>query len=342
MIVQNIHQYLKEQNFALATTNIPDINIFRNVSDGRGIFCVVIDNTKGQVCNLGIIESLKKTLESQHFPGVDYGSINDVLFIDVTSDPLRDRIFTNGSAQVWLADSSTGCLMIFDGQPGDFYGLKAGIERCIYSGFQGKPEKSRSFLSQFPVVTTALIAANVIYFIVCSLLGSTRSTGFMLNMGASYGPYIFEKFQLWRLFTAMFMHFGISHLASNMIYLAIAGYNLEHALGRWKFLLIYMLSGLGAGLVSAAYYYITGANAVSAGASGAIYGLIGAIALLTFSNFRRMKPTYIFWRIGVIIVFVFYSSFMSTGVDGAAHIGGFLFGILLILLFSRGKNNEKR
>ena len=193
-----------------------------------------------------------------------------------------------------------------------------------------------------PYITIILVVLNLIYYVILCVVGNVEDTRFMITAGANYGPLVFEKLQIWRLITSMFMHFGVSHLISNMIYLAITGYLLEKTCGHFKFLLMYMLSGIGASLVSSAYYYVAGTNTVSAGASGAIYGLLGVFTYLTVRGMKNMRPMYILYRLAVTLVFVFYSSFLSDDVDGAAHIGGFLFGVVIAILFLGVRKHEKR
>lgn len=345
MIFEEIRQFLGSQNFALVSTNVPDICVLRNMDGWQTIFCVIVDNTRTRIYSASQLQTVASQLAAQSsaFGNSAYGaSDNDILFIVVTGDTVRDRALTQTNLRVWLADTYTKSLIIYENQPADFFGLRDGIESAVSSsedgssyGAYGSTARTgtgslRSVLRKnFPIVTVVLIALNVLYYLVTAALGSTQNMSYMLTMGANNGIMIFEHFQLWRLVSCMFLHFGLSHLASNMIYLGICGYNLEKITGHIRFLLIYMLSGIGSSVVSAAYYYMTGQTVVSAGASGAVYGLVGAISYLTFRNFRTMRPTNLFWRIGAIIIFVFYSSFTRGNVDGAAHIGGFVFGLIL-------------
>ena len=182
----------------------------------------------------------------------------------------------------------------------------------------------------------------MIWFIILVAGGDAGDASYMISKGASYGPYIFENYQFWRLVTNMFMHFSASHLLGNMVYLGIAGYSIERAAGHWKYLALYMLSGFGASVISAAYYYMTGQNTVSAGASGAVYGLIGAAVYLMIKNRGRMRPGMLWLRIGVILIFLFYSNFINSGIDAVAHAAGFVFGILLSFVFLSGKKRNTR
>ena len=110
-----------------------------------------------------------------------------------------------------------------------------------------------------------------------SVLGATEDTLFMLEHGAMYGPYVVEGHQYYRIFTCLFLHFGIEHLLNNMVLLGALGWNLELETGRIKFLIIYFISGLGGNLLSLWMNMSTDKMVVSAGASGAIFGLMGAL-----------------------------------------------------------------
>ena len=95
-----------------------------------------------------------------------------------------------------------------------------------------------------------LIAANVIYFLFVEWKGSTEDVECMLQWGAMFKPAIVEGKQYWRLFTAMFMHFGIRHLVNNMLILFVLGDNLERALGKIRYLFFYLTCGVLANVIS--------------------------------------------------------------------------------------------
>lgn len=85
---------------------------------------------------------------------------------------------------------------------------------------------------QITPVNTVLIAMNVIVFILLEIWGSTMNTEYMLHHGATYSVYVLEYHEYWRIFSAMFLHFGIRHLLNNMVILAFVGDNLERAVGK--------------------------------------------------------------------------------------------------------------
>ena len=124
------------------------------------------------------------------------------------------------------------------------------------------------------ICTIILIAINVIVFFLLTFQGMTEDAEFMLQHGAAYVPYIVEKKEYYRLFSSMFLHFGFEHLMNNMLMLAVIGWNLELEIGKVKFLIIYFMSGFCGNVLSACYEIVSGDFAVSAGASGAIFGII--------------------------------------------------------------------
>jgi membrane associated rhomboid family serine protease len=149
------------------------------------------------------------------------------------------------------------------------------------------------------------------------------------------------------LITSMFMHGGIAHIAGNMLYLWIFGDNIENALGHKRYLLFYLLCGIIASLSHVFATKVLGHNLLvpSLGASGAISGVLGAYILL----FPRRRVTMFFvrfiihvsalWAIGIWIVFQIISGLGmlggsdTGGVAYAAHIGGFLAGLVLVKFF---------
>jgi len=187
-----------------------------------------------------------------------------------------------------------------------------------------------------------LIAANVITFFVLSFIGRTEEVQFMLNHGAMYVPNVVEAGEYYRLFTAMFLHYGFSHLMGNMIMLGIVGWNLEKEIGTIRFVIIYLGSGLVGNIASALWDIHLGEYAVSAGASGAVFGIMGAMLYVAIRNRGRVGSVSGVGILGMIVLMLFYG-FVGVGVDNMAHIAGILAGFLLaVLLVWRRKNKGKK
>ena len=140
------------------------------------------------------------------------------------------------------------------------------------------------------IMTITLIGINILVFIVLTMIGRTEDGYFMLQHGAMYEPYIIENQEYYRLFTSLFLHFGISQI-------------------------------------------------VSAGASGAIFGLMGGLLWIVFANRGRLG-TLSGRGMLIMVVLSLYFGFTSTGVDNLAHVGGLICGFLTVLLTYRRKDQK--
>lgn len=191
-------------------------------------------------------------------------------------------------------------------------------------------------------VTFLLIAANVLYFLFLSLNGRTEyDMEMMLRFGAMYEPLVLEKQEYYRFFTSCFMHFGIEHLVNNMLVLFVIGGYLERALGHVKYLICYLLAGILANVISY-YWHISIADfVISAGASGAVFGVVGALLWVVLRN-RGSYEGLSTQQLVIMAVLSVYLGVSEGGVDNAAHIGGFVSGFLLSALLYRPYKNPLR
>lgn len=188
--------------------------------------------------------------------------------------------------------------------------------------------------NRIPVMTLLLILINTAVYLYIEWNGSSYDTEYMLQMGAVYEPYIVQGHEYYRLITHFFLHFGFDHLFNNMISLLILGYSLEKVMGKLRFIILYFMSGILAGIVSIVYNISIGQESVSCGASGAIYGLMGALlVMLVVGNRGRLSsevPRYLVY-LGISL----YSGMQDPSIDNAAHIGGFVAGAMICLCMSR-------
>ena len=189
--------------------------------------------------------------------------------------------------------------------------------------------------------TITLIVINVIVFLMLSFGGMTEDAEYMLEHGAMYVPYMLKGEEYYRLLTSMFLHFGIDHLANNMVMLGAIGWNLEYEIGKIKFLIIYFVSGLAGNILSAMGDIMIGEYAVSAGASGAVFGIIGALLYVVIRNKGRIGTISGRGLIFMVILSLYYG-FTSSGVDNLAHIGGLVTGFVLGVLLYWKRNRKGR
>ena len=189
------------------------------------------------------------------------------------------------------------------------------------------------------VSTAALIVINIAVFFFLSLFGDTEDAAFMFQHGAMYEPTVTQGHEFYRIFTSMFLHFGISHLVNNMVLLGALGWNLELEIGKIRLLIIYLISGIGGNLLSLYREIATETYAVSAGASGAIFGLMGALFYVVVAN-RGSLGRLSGRGMLVMVMLSLYFGLTSSGVDNWAHIGGLISGFVMAVILYRGKNAD--
>lgn len=187
--------------------------------------------------------------------------------------------------------------------------------------------------------TAILIILNILVFLISEVMGGSQNISVMLDAGAAYTPYILEQREYYRIVTCMFLHFGIEHLANNMLVLFVLGGRLERTIGKIRFVLVYFLGGLAGNILSLAWELKTENFGVSAGASGAVFAVTGALIYVVIRHRGRIEDLSM-KQIMIMAAFSLYFGFTSAGVDNAAHIGGILAGFLLTLLIYHPRNRQ--
>lgn len=213
----------------------------------------------------------------------------------------------------------------YEHQPVEFDGLNAELEKHQKRSWTDKlPFTARTA----PWVTGTLIILNCFCFFYPVLTGNYST---WVENGMNSRTYVFGMHQWYRLFTSMFLHGGLEHLLNNMLVLLLMGVYLEPVLGKIKYLLIYIISGLVGSVLSCILW---GGTTGSVGASGAIFGLSGAmLALVLFcrENVSQLSPR----RVVFMCIASLYNGFTSVGVDNAAHIGGMAAGFVLVIITNK-------
>lgn len=179
------------------------------------------------------------------------------------------------------------------------------------------------FAKKNPLITYIIMLLCVILFFGMYIFGNgSEDISTLLLFGANVDVLV-KNGQIYRLITSMFLHIGIFHLICNMYALYIIGPQVESFFGKLKFLFIYLISGISGSILSIAF----STNTVSAGASGAIFGLLGAMLYFGY-HYRSYLGNVLRSQIVPIIVMNLILGFALTGVDNAAHIGGLVGGVL--------------
>lgn len=249
----------------------------------------------------------------------------------------------------WIIDTMENRLIIHESQVSDFYGWKGMLEDYLYE-LARRPEETatkqaqtkpagykwdRQRISRLPLVSIILVTVNVIVFLICTFTGDL-----LYNKGALSVMYIVKDKAYYRVITSMFLHWDIRHLFSNMIVLYYVGEIVERKMGHLPYAAVYFLAGIAGNIFSMGYELLLGEYLWSAGASGAVFGVEGALLFLAILHRGRLESVTA-GRVAFAVAFSLYCGFTSTNVNNAAHVGGVLMGfaaaavICLVLLQDR-------
>ena len=176
-------------------------------------------------------------------------------------------------------------------------------------------------------VTILLVITNIAVYIFCTIQGNV-----LYNMGSLSVVDIIDRHDYYRILTSLFLHANPQHIWGNMIFLAALGDMLERSIGHGRFFTIYMLAGIGGNLLSMGRELVTGQFCSTVGASGAVFGLIGALLLLICRNNGTYGEVSL-RRMILALVYLFYSGMQSETTNNAAHLGGFVVGFIVMAVF---------
>ena len=199
----------------------------------------------------------------------------------------------------------------------------SGYKQAVRQTLQDKQkEEHKTFTRGKPIVSYVMLTAIILMYIWMEyVVGGSTSTIHLIEWGAKYNPLIVDG-EWWRLFTSMFLHIGFLHLFMNSLALYFLGTLVERIYGSVRFIVVYIVAGLTGSLASFAFM-----DAVSAGASGAIFGCFGALLYFGVIHrelfFRTMGSNVI-----LILVINLVFGFMVQGIDMGAHLGGLAGGFL--------------
>lgn len=182
------------------------------------------------------------------------------------------------------------------------------------------------FKPKKPIITYLIIAINLVIFFMTYFFGKGPTDNVtLLKFGANYGPLVLLG-EYWRLITAGFLHIGISHLIMNMFMLYVLGSQLESFLGKFRYLSVYMVSLIVGNLLS----FVLSGKYISAGASGAIFGIMGSLLYFGY-HYRIYLGTIMTRQLLPLLIINIISSF-TPGIDASAHFGGLIAGVLMTMV----------
>lgn len=242
----------------------------------------------------------------------------------VTNQPSRERNLVVSISPCWLVDAESKQLMIYENEPEDFFDMKELIEEALLE------DDGRGIYVQseyVPFVTLALVCLNTLLFIICATTGQL-----LYNIGDFSALDLLDISRCYRIFTSMFLHINVTHLAGNMVLLLALGRMIEKFYGHGKYFALYMLSGICGSLFSAVYDFVMRDFTHSIGASGAIMGLVGAmVALLAWFKGKYNEIT--LPKIVFVLCYILYEGFRGDNVNNMAHIGGAVGGFVITMCY---------
>ncbi|MBP1889461.1 rhomboid protease GluP [Clostridium moniliforme] len=190
----------------------------------------------------------------------------------------------------------------------------------------------KNIIKESPVTST-LIIINIIIFIITAIMSRSImdiNTMVLIECGAKVN-YLINKGQIWRLLTCAFLHGGLIHIALNMYSLFIVGTVVEKIYGWKKYLGIYFLSSITSSLLG----YLLGPEMISIGASGAIFGVLGAFLWFAIKEKENLQKG-VLGNIIAVIVLNLFIGLTSSNIDNLGHIGGFIGGFTLsVMLYKK-------
>lgn len=263
---------------------------------------------------------------------VKYNDVNNIETINVSSlnevkkNPELKAIFPNLANDI--IESNDGLELIIN----------------VTNDINEKTEKenklfAKVFSPKKIIFTKLLILICIVMYIILGI-NNGNFLNFSANSLAYFGGnelFLVQSGQVWRLLSSAFLHAGLIHLLVNMYSLAILGTQVETFIGKWKFLFIYLVSAISGNLLSLVF---SNGNVVSVGASGALFGLMGALLYFGY-HYRLYLSEAIKTQIIPIILLNLLIGFTVPGIDNVAHVGGLIGGYLASMAFGIENKSEK-
>ena len=346
-------EYFQSKGFMKVQVNVSGLHIFLTKQADADFAIVLFDMVSGnewskeQCANIEI--QLRSKLQTEN-------KLCILTFLCTNNvESVRDYYRDNDHTAV--IDLHQHRLLIFEGLAIDELNIYKGMEEILekqkenflsldsqYDNHELNPASKKAnnsifdrisnIFQQIGLVNSIIIALNIVIYLFLDFSGYYYEA---VNAGSLFWYSVKEQHQYYRLFTSMFLHGGMEHLLNNMLILAVIGGILERMVGKLRYILLYVLSGTIAGLVSIGYNMEQMTIVRSIGASGAIFGVIGGVLLIVLVNKGKLADLSKKQMI-LFVIMSLYGGLSNQGVDNAAHFGGLIAGFILsILMYRRPK-----
>ncbi|MEG1846855.1 MAG: rhomboid family intramembrane serine protease [Lachnospiraceae bacterium] len=332
---EELEEFLQSIGYQLIPSNLPEFKLYFHIENNGVNILNVVEDREGLYLTNELFENIKLKA-SNLFTEKGYTN-NHILSLIISEDIEKVKQISQQDAFCWMLQPNTRRLIIYENQVADFYGMKNILEGWLSKDTPLKKIREKvsySYLKDKAYITISITFINTIIFLICTFTGEI-----LYNIGELNAIAVIQNREYYRILTSIFLHADANHLFSNMIIFFFLGETVERSMGHLKYLCMYLIAGIGGGLASMGYGIYTGSIVNSIGASGAIFGMTGALLWLVIVH--RGKLAHItLGKVLFLIVYSLYSGFTATNVDNAAHIGGLLTGLLFTVLFL-GKHSDR-
>ncbi len=337
---ENLVSFLVLEGFTPLATNLPDFSVFLKKEFSHVNVLFLAELEAGSNCTEKRFEEVKKSaVELLRKQGLTLEL--HILSILLAADAEHALEICASDSRCWVIDNRRRELIVGEDKIEDFYGLKgmlqsflrnpdaagerlAKINREVENEIRRLEQKSKRPL---PYATIVLGAINVL-LTVADLMSGYALTEYL---GLETSGFAWQK--CYQLITHAFLHWDLFHLAGNMLILYVAGEMLEQKFGKGKLVLLYLSSAFVSGICSLYYFTMRGEAVLAIGASGAVYGLLGAVIvlLLTAGYKNRRYPIFRIVMMILCVIAVIYDGVLQENVNYVGHISGVCFGAIVML-----------
>lgn len=363
MLINQLQDYLKNRGLRSINVNVGGVYL-HTITVSQIVYLVtILDCPTGLEFTKDQYQHIQNQIREKLLNNTNNDKNQLTILCTNQVDTARNLLSETGNQ--WVIDTSNNRLILYENQSSDFLLLRKGIED-ILSNLSGN--NSSSDAQTYPNTTeyrhepyymyeehskvpqirrymtvsnTVIIILNILVFMITDYYNA-RQNSRLLDGGSLSWMSIINNKEYYRILSYMFLHSGLNHIANNMIVLFFIGDKLERATGTWKYTVIYFASGIIAGITSMSYNMLNNTLSESVGASGAIFGVVGAMAYIVMINRGRLNDISRTQMI-LFVIFSLYGGLTSQGVDNAAHIGGLLSGaVLAAILYRKPKISHGR
>lgn len=344
---KRISYYLGQNGYLKMLTNLSEFTIFFKKENGFVSMIELVNMDENPYITEDTVHNVTQKAQWR-FIDQGYEEVHYLILV-IFRDPERAIMLGERENFFWIIDSNCNSLCIPDGKAEDFYGFKKLVEDWLTADFnrveqgqqalyQANGRQIKSIKDQ-PLVNQGIFLINLLVFTFCTLSGDVLYNYGRLSLEETMNG------QWYRIFTAMFLHGDMPHLAGNMITLFFIGNIVEKELGHIKYFILYFGSGIMGAMASLWMQWVKMAGGEpilgSIGASGAIFGMLGGLLWILIRNKGKLAEM-TFIRVLFFICYAFYGGLISSNVDNAAHFGGLIAGFLISILLYRKKGNPKK